>query len=147
VPTGTACAKPDIQLGMSEENVERVRLWTDASRRGDWAVALSVYAETVVLDQTRMPDGGVYHGRAGVREFFTGWFGMWEKLEIEQEKILDLGENDVLVIHRLTGTGLGSGVTATMEVADLMTLEGGEIVRQVAYPNATEVLASLGLTE
>jgi ketosteroid isomerase-like protein len=132
---------------MSEENVERVRLWMEASRRGDWEAALSVYAEMVVLDETRMPDGGVYRGRAGVREFFTAWFGMWEKLEIEPEKILDVDEKDVLVISRVTGTGLGSGVTATMEVADLMTLEGGEIVRQVAYPNATEALASLGLTE
>jgi len=129
---------------MSEENVERVRRIVQASQRGDWETALSGYAAAAVLDQTRMPDGGVYHGRAGVRDFYAHWFGAWEELQIEPEQIIDAGDDDVLVIVRIQGRGRESRANVAMRAADVMTLEGGEVIRQVGYPVASEALAALG---
>jgi hypothetical protein len=50
---------------MSQENVEVVRGIVEAFMRRDCATALTGYDEAVELDQTRMPDGGVYHSTVG----------------------------------------------------------------------------------
>ena len=47
---------------MSQENVEVVQTLVAASQRGDWEAALDTYDPAVELDESRMPDGGVYHG-------------------------------------------------------------------------------------
>ena len=38
--------------------------------RRDSATWLNGYDEAVELDQTRMPDGGIYHGHHGLRESY-----------------------------------------------------------------------------
>ena len=94
---------------MSRQNIEVVRRIIEATQRGDWTAALSCYDEAVVLDQSRMPDAGVYHGHEGVREFYGRWFGAWTDFRLVSERMLDSGEN-VVDINEVSGTGRGSGV-------------------------------------
>jgi hypothetical protein len=114
--------------------------------RRDWDAAMSAYDEGVVLDQTRLPDGGVYHGHEGVRAFFNQWFGAWDDLEIQPERMIDRGDQ-VVVILRLAGTGRGSGAKVAMRAADIWTVKDGKIVRLVGYPVASEALEAAGLRE
>jgi ketosteroid isomerase-like protein len=88
----------------------------------------------------------VYRGRTGVRDFYARWFSAWEDLQIETERFIDAGEK-VIVIDKLRGKGPGSGAEVSMRAADVLTLERGEVVRHVGYPDATEALAALGLSE
>ena len=57
---------------MSQENVEVVRRIIEAAQRGAWDTAIGGYDEAVVLDQSRMPGGGIYYGHQGVRDFYVG---------------------------------------------------------------------------
>lgn len=131
---------------MSQENVEVVRHIIESARRGDFEAALSGYDDAVVLDQSRMPDGGVFRGRDGVLAFYTRWFGAWTDLRIEPERYIDAGDA-VVVVLQILGKGRDTGADVAMRAADVMTVEGGRVVRQVGYPDAGEALEILGLPD
>jgi hypothetical protein len=80
---------------MSEESVEVVRRVVEAAERGDWDAALAEYDEAAVLDMSRMPDGAIYHGREGVRDFYVGWLGTWNDFRVEPERLVDAGDQIV----------------------------------------------------
>lgn len=131
---------------MSHQNVDIVRAHVEAAKRGDWRAALESYDEAVVLDQSLMPGGGIHHGKSGVREFFTEWFGAWEDLSLELERVIDAGER-VIAVMRISGRGRDSGVDVSVRAVDAFTLREGKIVQQVGYPEADEALAELGIVE
>jgi ketosteroid isomerase-like protein len=131
---------------MSQENVEVVQALVAASQRGDWDAALDHYDQAVELDQSRMLDGGVYYGRDGVRDFFTDWFGTWDRLVITPERFLDAGER-VVVVLQIAGVGKGSRVEVSIRVADVFTLRSGKVVRQAGYFDVSEALEAAGLSE
>jgi uncharacterized protein len=131
---------------MSDENLEIVRRVSDAFRAADWDAALSSYDEEAELDMTRVPAGGVYRGREGVREFFTRWIAAWDRFEAERLDLIDAG-NAVVLVNRIKGVGKDSGAEVQMRSADVFFLQGGRIVRHVGYPDAAEALADLGLSK
>ena len=114
--------------------------------RQDWATALDAYDDTVELDETRLPGGGVHRGRDGVTAFFTRWVGSWTEFEITPLELIDVGD-DVVAVMDISGTGRASGVSVTMRAADVYTLSSGKVVRQVGYPDAAEALEAAGLRE
>jgi ketosteroid isomerase-like protein len=130
---------------MSEPNVEIVRRMNDMFRAGDRDATLAFYSEDAELDTTRMPGGGVHHGPEGVRKFFTRWLGAWESFDVERLELIESGDT-VVMISRISGIGRGSGAQVDMRAADVFLLEDGKIVRHVAYPDAAEALAELGLS-
>ena len=131
---------------MSQENVKVVRTIVEAAERGDWEAALSAYDDGVVLDQSRMPGGGVYHGHAGVREFYRRWIAAWDSFRIEVERVIDAGEV-VVDVNTVSGIGTESGAAVTMRTANVWHVEGGKVVRHVGYPDASMALEAAGLSE
>jgi ketosteroid isomerase-like protein len=131
---------------MSQENVEVVRRCLEAFQRGDWEAAIAEYDEGVVLDQSRMPDGGIYSGHRGVRDFYTGWVGAWDDFHINLERVVDAGDR-VVDINEVSGTGKGSGAPVSMRTGNVWTLDDGRVVRHVGYPDAAEALEAAGLRE
>jgi ketosteroid isomerase-like protein len=131
---------------MSQENVEVVRGIVEAFMRRDWATALTGYDEAVELDQTRMPDGGVYHGHHGMREFYGRWIGSWEDFRANPVEFIDAGD-EVVVIMEISGTGKSSGAAVMMRSADVYTVTGGKVVRHIGYPEASQALEAAGLEE
>jgi uncharacterized protein len=131
---------------MSEENVETVRRIVGAFCAGDWTTALNGYDEAVELDQSRMPDGGLYHGHQGMREFYRRWVGTWEHFHANPVEFIDTGDA-ILVIMEISGTGKGSGAPVTMRTADVYTVAGGKVVRHIGYPDASQALEAAGLRE
>jgi len=129
---------------MSEQNVQAARGMVDATRRGDWESALGTYAEDVVLDMSRMPGGGIHRGPSGVRDFYTEWFGAWDDLQVDPERLIDVGDAVVMVI-RVRGRGRTSGATVDIRAADFFEFENGMIVRHTGYPDAAEALREHGL--
>jgi ketosteroid isomerase-like protein len=131
---------------LSQENVEIVRRIVEAAQRGDWDAAIAEYDEAVVLDQRRMPDGGIYYGHEGVRDFYTGWVGAWDDFHISLERVVDAGDR-VVDINEVSGTGKGSGAPVSMRTGNVWTLDDGRVVRHVGYPDAAEALEAAGLRE
>ena len=130
---------------MSGENVEIVKE-VFRSAQTDWERVSARLAPEVRLDQSRFPDGGIYHGRAALRAFYRRWFGTWDELRITPERFLDEGDR-VIVLLTLEGRGKGSGTPVTLRAADVWTLRDGKVVELVGYPNRDEALDAVGLAE
>ena len=131
---------------MSQENVGVVQEVVEAAQRGDWAAAISRYDETVELDTSRMPDGGVYHGHEGLQEFFARWFGAWDDFRISPERFIE-ADDRVVVISQLRARGRSTGIEVTMRLGDVYTVQDGKVVRMAGYPVASEALEAVGLSE
>jgi ketosteroid isomerase-like protein len=133
---------------MSEENVETVRRIVEAFCAGEWTTTLDTYYDDAVeLDQSRMPDGGVYHGRDGMREFYRRWIGSWDHFEAQPLEFIDAGDAGVIALMQIRGIGKGSGAAVTMRSADVYTVARGKVVRHVGYPDASQALEAAGLRE
>jgi ketosteroid isomerase-like protein len=131
---------------VSQENVRVICDVFEAVSRGAWDDALAPFDPDVVLDQSRMPDGGVYHGLDGLRDFFTEWFGAWDGLSIENEQVFDCGDR-VIAVTRLRGRGRDTGADVSMLSANIYTLRERKIIRHEGYPDAREALKAVGLAQ
>jgi ketosteroid isomerase-like protein len=128
---------------VSEENVDLVRAIIAAAP--DWERVRSMLHPDVRLDQTRIPDGGVYHGRDAFGRFFRRWFGTWDDLRLTPERFIEDGER-VLVLLRVEGRGKGSGVPVVIHAADVWTVRDGKIASLEGYPDPADALEALGLS-
>jgi ketosteroid isomerase-like protein len=130
---------------VSAENVEVVRSLVSAAHRGDWQAALALYDPAVELDMTRMPGGFKGVGVDAVQRFFQEWFGAWDHLAVTPERFVDAGDV-VIAVVRISGVGRTSGVAISMHAADVMTVRGGKVVRDVGYADASEALRTAGVS-
>jgi ketosteroid isomerase-like protein len=78
--------------------------------------------------------------------FYARWIGSWDEFAVKPVDFIDAGD-DVIAIIEIRGTGKASGAAVTMQAADVYTVAGGKVVRQVAYPDAADALEAAGLRE
>jgi ketosteroid isomerase-like protein len=111
----------------------------------DWERIEPMLHADVVLDQRRMPDGDLYHGREAFGRFFQRWFGTWDDLKFTPERFFEDGDR-VLVLFRLEGRGKGSGVPVVIQAADIWTVRDGKIASLEGFPDRSEALEALGVS-
>ena len=138
---------------MSEENIELVRRSFEAFNRGEVEAVISggFWSPEIVWDASpsRIPGLGVYRGYDEVRSFFKeDWFQAFpfEEWEIEVDQLIDSGDQ-VIAMSRQRGRGKTSGAAAELELAQIITLRDGEILRIENYLDRTEALEAAGLRE
>ncbi len=135
---------------MSQQNVEIVRRLFDATNLRDFAAAMDLYDEAVVL----VVDGGVLPTNAGTfcgRDAVGSWFGDWfrsfgadYRFDIEEARAV--GER-VFVVARHYGRGRASGVALDWSVAYAYSVKAGRIVRIEMYTDRADALTAVGLQE
>ena len=132
---------------MSRENVEVVRRFYEAWDRRD-------LDETVALlagDFEFRPFGewgdlqDVYQGHEGWRSFWTTWEGAWESVTVAIDRIEDLGDRLLSLVH-FDRVGRPSGVQVSIAVDHIWTLRKGRVTRIEALRPA-EALEAVGLRE
>jgi ketosteroid isomerase-like protein len=132
---------------MSQENVELVRqIYADP--RGLIDTASDLAAPDVEFDFTdAYPDRPMLRGVEEMRRFRdTGpWSG--SPIHIEPERLLDLGDERVLALVRVSSTGRGSGVEVELRPAHEFTVRDGRIVRFKVYRDRARALKAAGLQE
>jgi ketosteroid isomerase-like protein len=122
------------------ENSQVVQLAYEAFGRGDIASLLELVADDVEWSTPKtVPQGGQFHGKAGVGQFFQGLGAAWPTLALDLETMGELGDGIVAGIVRADGarpdgTLGGSGAVHVFTVAD------GKITRFREY---TDLDASL----
>jgi ketosteroid isomerase-like protein len=135
---------------MSEENVELLRrMFKRLGRHGENPEALYELLDAeVVWDASGLdfPDGSVYHGHEGVREFWRRWRGTWETWEFWPEEIIDAGDNVVVSMNQ-RGRGKGSGAEVEARHGQIWRFRNGKIVRHAQYRELDQALEAAGLTE
>lgn len=132
---------------MSQDDVELIVRMYERGQK-DEETFFSVCDQQIEWDMSRlMPDGRVYHGHSGVREFWRGWAGTWDDFEFSIDKIVDAGDGDVVVRVHQAGTGRGSRAAVTFHFGQVWTVRDGRIVRFRAFPDFGQALEAGGLSE
>ena len=134
---------------MSQENVEMVKRGIDAYNRRD----IDNLTELTTVDFAWFPalPGTVevegYHGRAGVETYFAEIRSTWQELRVIGDEIRDLGDERVLQLAQMRFRGRASGIMVESELALLMTIRDGKIVRSEDYLSHADALKAVGLQE
>jgi len=75
---------------------ELVRKQFEAGNRRDIDAVVSSFAADAVFDGRALGDH--FEGRAAIRGFVEGWFGMYEELEFKLEEVHELGNGVVFAV-------------------------------------------------
>jgi hypothetical protein len=129
---------------MSRENVELVRRqYVDSGPLTD----ASILASNAEFDFTAIyPDQPVLRGVEEMRRFRDS--GPWGgSIHFEPEGFLDVDQERVLVLVRVTSEGQASGVAVESRIAQEFTVRGGLIVRVKVHRDLAAALEAVGLEE
>ena len=105
--------------------VELVRKQVEALNRRDLDGVLSNVTEDVVLDGRFE----VIEGRAAIRDFLDAWFGVYEELDFELEKVSHLGGGVVFAVVSQDGRLVGSAGRIRQREGWVYLCVGGSIAR------------------
>lgn len=132
---------------MSRANVERLREAFDAFLAHESGWGPELLDPDVVWDATNsqiFDISRVYHGPAGVAEFWREWLGAWETVEFDYE-LVEAGDRVVALIdQRMRGRSTDIEVQRG-RYAHLYTFRHGLIVRWKLYESQAEALEAAGL--
>jgi ketosteroid isomerase-like protein len=87
-----------------------------------------------------------YRGLDARLRYEREWRAEWGDYRYEPDELRDLGDR-LLVIGRITSSGLRSGAAIDSDYANLFTLSDGRVMREQAYFNRAEALEVAGLSE
>jgi ketosteroid isomerase-like protein len=131
---------------MSQENVDLVRRMWKAFLDNDLQSALSSYDPDVEWDGTNLPDGKVGRGLDAIMDHLNRWSAMWESWNVEVERVIDAGGENVVVLIRETGRST-SGLDMDERHAELYRIRDGMIVRRQGFSDPNGALEAVGLEE
>ena len=135
---------------MSQENVEIVRRWYEvATSKAD---LLATMSRTMAfchpdVEWSAPEDGTTYRGREGVRQRLEEWLNSFDDYRYEIDRIIDCGDDEVLVKASEVGRGAASGAEVRQTNYELLTIRDGLIVRIREYYDEGKALEAAGLRE
>ena len=92
------------------------------------------------------PDHETHRGVGAIRAQAQDWFDAFPDLRLEPMEVRANGDRAFVWTH-LSGHGADSGIAMDMELAQVITLEGGRIRRIEEYVDRAEALEAVGLSE
>jgi ketosteroid isomerase-like protein len=132
---------------MSAQNVGRVIEGYERYNAGERAPELWFWHEDAEYHASSTdPDSAVHRGIDAIRRQFETWEQAYPDLRVEPLEVKDAGDH-VFTWVRFIGHGATSGVPIDMELAHVQTFRDGKVARLTEYPDRTEALAAVGLTE
>ena len=133
---------------MSQENVEVVKsAWGVMAADGVEAVLVYLTEDCDLEDFPELPDHANYVGFDGAREIDRHFREMWGELIQEPVEFIDAGENRVVAVIAMRGSGKGSGAPLDAQAVWVHELRGAKISRMRAFTTKAQALAAAGLAE
>ena len=132
---------------MSQENVEVATRAIEAFNGGD----VDAFAALTTPDFEWSPsmvaiEGTIFRGRDGIERYFRSLNGAWEKFHIHRNRFRH-AEALVVMLGRLEGRGMGSGVPVDASLGMVFDFRGGAVSRIRGYLDHAEALRAAGLSE
>jgi ketosteroid isomerase-like protein len=128
---------------VAEDHLERLkRAFELADVRNPEAIFELLAPDVEFIVSGKDPTAGVWHGHAGVVEFFTSWGESWEKWEAHPERFVAVGENQVAVGFHQRARGRVSGIDVENHPAHLWTFRDGLAVRWEIHPSMDDALSA-----
>jgi hypothetical protein len=104
------------------------------------------YAEDILFVRSG-PDGGEYHGHGGISGAWRDFLGAWEDFCIVGERVIPGAADRYVLFLRLHGRGKESHLTIEQEVASLITMRDGRIVRMEMVWDRDAALRAAGVDD
>ena len=129
-----------------EGNLESLRRLYEAGEKagieGRWELIDEIFDPEVEFSPllAREVEGRSYHGRDGMRTFFGELHDALGEYHYERPEYRSFGDDLIVVITRLVGTGRGSSVPIGQELAIVCEFHAGRIRRLTAYGSREEAL-------
>jgi ketosteroid isomerase-like protein len=131
---------------MSREDVEHMRRGVEHFRRTGEALWADLHPDIEMHDHD-IPDGTVYRGHEGWREWAAHFAEAWESVSLEPQEYIDAGDGRVVLVARVAARGVGSGVEVERVEGVMWTIREGKTVRMDYYGSRAEALEAAGLTD
>jgi ketosteroid isomerase-like protein len=133
---------------MSQDNLDVVRSSFAAWNRGDVEAFAALYAQDAEWDMTRFSGWPEDTRSDSVKSFFEDMFTAFEGIQVEAERLVEVGSDQVFAYARMEARGKGSGVpVGSPAFWQLCTVRGGKILHVITYSDQAEALADAGLQE
>ena len=133
---------------MSDVGIDVTRSWFETWNRGDMDAFSELYApDAEMTPPSSWVETGPLRGRPAIRRFFEGLKEPWEGRD--QAVIRDLFRAGETIVSRMDWQvrGRTSGIETHIEVTNINTIVGSQIVRQVHYLDYDEALRGVGQAE
>ena len=132
---------------MSQENVEVATQAIEAFNETD----VNAFVLLTTPDFEWSPsmvaiEGTIFRGREGIRSYFRSLGGAWEKFHIHRDRFRT-AEDLVVMLGRLEGRGVGSGVPVHSSLGMVFDFRDGMISRIRGFLDHAEALEAAGLSE
>jgi ketosteroid isomerase-like protein len=138
---------------MSQQNVEIARrLWEkvqDGVARGDpgaWFDSDAVAGDLEWILPAPLDGKSVWRGREEYVEFTRTWTDQFHDWSIRAERLIDAGDDQVVVVTHQTAIGRESGVPVVLQLWQLAHIKDGRHVPVRNYLTAAEALEAAGLS-
>jgi ketosteroid isomerase-like protein len=131
---------------MPAENVELVRRWFEGFGRGELTLEICD-PEIEIRNWAEFPITGPYLGHEGVRRWWDDIADAFEDLRYELLELIDVGDDRVVMIGRMEGSGGSSGASVDTDWGVLFVMSAGRAIREQAFFNRNEALEAVGLRE
>ena len=103
-------------------------------------------SESVYVNDARDPDTGIHRGIEAVRQQVGRWVEAYPDLRVEPLEIQTNGDQAFVWVS-FAGHGAESGVPIDMELAHVVTIKSGKVLRVEEYSDRAEALEAAGLSE
>ena len=91
-------------------------------------------------------EGETFHGREGIERYLRSLDNGWERFHIHRDRFRET-DGLVVMLGRLEGRGVGSGVPVDSSLGMVFDFQGGMISRIRGYLDHDEALEAAGLSE
>ena len=127
------------------EQAELVRRLTDAVDRQDLEAVLGVVDPEIEFVSLIASVGGrVYHGAAGVQDWFDDINEAWSSVSRTIDRVIDAGDR-LVVLYRLRSVGRESGVELETPIGAVWELREGKVLRVESYGDPAKALRTAGV--
>jgi ketosteroid isomerase-like protein len=134
---------------MAQENVEIVRRVYGLWNRGELDAAVEMLDQHVVWNAyVHLPDSRTRHGVGEVHQWAGEFAEAWGEIQVEIERLEEVGDDMVLALVRMTGRGRGSGAAVESGVdGHVWTVRDAKVAAVRMYQGAEDALEAVGLSE
>ena len=131
---------------MSQANVEVVQRLVDAYNRRDINGIIALADPDIEFRSVFVAVEPIFRGHEGVRTYFQGLDDAYDHFQIVATEFIDAGAAALWAGH-FDWRGKESGARSTTQVACAMWLRAGKVFRIETFPDRTQALEAVGLTE
>lgn len=131
---------------MASDDREQLERIYEAWSRGDMTAAIAIFDREIVLSiDPEIPDGGVYEGLHGVRNYTAHFLSAWDSLTITAESIREAGDSFLVKVDQ-QGVGRDSGAEVGFSYFHVWTFRDGKVVRLESILREEAALEAAGLS-